>query len=187
MGCAFGKQKVSKEDLKSPKEKNNNVAPPAAVVVSTAAAAASAVEKKKQQQQLEPVVVVLEKEKGRVVKVRSKHNSNNGTSHAVLEEARERRRERREQGARHNRSSNVPRNNLEGGEQVAAGWPAWLSAVAGDAIKGWIPRHAASFEKLDKVSKFALEKKWVSKSFSLEENGVFKGEERALASASSRE
>jgi hypothetical protein len=122
-----------------------------------------------------------------VVKVRSKHNSNNGTSHAVLEEARERRRERREQGARHNRSSNVPRNNLEGGEQVAAGWPAWLSAVAGDAIKGWIPRHAASFEKLDKVSKFALEKKWVSKSFSLEENGVFKGEERALASASSRE
>jgi hypothetical protein len=153
MGCAFGKQKVSKEDLKSPKEKNNNVAPPAAVVISTAAAAASAVEKKKQQQQqLEPVVVVLEKEKGRVVKVRSKHNSNNGTSHAVLEEARERRRERREQGeARHNRSSNVPRNNLEGGEQVAAGWPAWLSAVAGDAIKGWIPRHAASFEKLDKI------------------------------------
>jgi len=152
MGCAFGKQKVSKEDLKSPKEKNNKVAPPAAVVVSTAAAAASALEKKKQQQQLEPVVVVLEKEKGRVVKVRSKHNSNNGTSHAVLEEARERRRERREQGeARHNRSSNVPRNNLEGGEQVAAGWPAWLSAVAGDAIKGWIPRHAASFEKLDKI------------------------------------
>ncbi len=188
MGCAFGKQKVSKEDLKSPKEKNNKVAPPAAVVVSTVAAAASALEKKKQQQQLEPVVVVLEKEKGRVVKVRSKHNSNNGTSHAVLEEARERRRERREQGeARHNRSSNVPRNNLEGGEQVAAGWPAWLSAVAGDAIKGWIPRHAASFEKLDKVSKFALEKKWVSKSFSLEENGVFKGEERALASASPRE
>ncbi|KAJ6842213.1 putative serine/threonine-protein kinase [Iris pallida] len=37
------------------------------------------------------------------------------------------------------------------GEQVAAGWPAWLAAVAGDAIKGWVPRRADSFEKLDKI------------------------------------
>lgn len=39
------------------------------------------------------------------------------------------------------------------GEQVAAGWPAWLAAVAGEAIKGWVPRRADSFEKLDKVYK----------------------------------
>lgn len=37
------------------------------------------------------------------------------------------------------------------GEQVAAGWPTWLAAVAGDAIRGWVPRRADSFEKLDKV------------------------------------
>lgn len=37
------------------------------------------------------------------------------------------------------------------GEQVAAGWPAWLAAVAGEAIRGWVPRRADSFEKLDKV------------------------------------
>lgn len=37
------------------------------------------------------------------------------------------------------------------GEQVAAGWPTWLAAVAGEAIKGWVPRRADSFEKLDKV------------------------------------
>lgn len=37
------------------------------------------------------------------------------------------------------------------GEQVAAGWPAWLAAVAGEAIRGWLPRRADSFEKLDKV------------------------------------
>ncbi|GFZ05745.1 protein kinase superfamily protein [Actinidia rufa] len=37
------------------------------------------------------------------------------------------------------------------GEQVAAGWPPWLSAVAGEAIKGWLPRRADSFEKLDKI------------------------------------
>lgn len=38
------------------------------------------------------------------------------------------------------------------GEHVAAGWPPWLAAVAGEAIKGWVPRRADSFEKLDKVS-----------------------------------
>ncbi|KAK8970183.1 putative serine/threonine-protein kinase [Platanthera guangdongensis] len=37
------------------------------------------------------------------------------------------------------------------GEQVAAGWPPWLAAVAGEAIQGWIPRRAESFQKLDKI------------------------------------
>ncbi|KAI3994797.1 hypothetical protein MKX01_037348 [Papaver californicum] len=36
-------------------------------------------------------------------------------------------------------------------EHVAAGWPPWLAAVAGEAIKGWIPRRADSFEKMDKI------------------------------------
>eukprot|EP00257_Ricinus_communis_P023483 XP_015583478.1 probable serine/threonine-protein kinase At1g54610 isoform X1 [Ricinus communis] len=37
------------------------------------------------------------------------------------------------------------------GEQVAAGWPSWLAGVAAEAIKGWLPRRADSFEKLDKI------------------------------------
>ncbi|GAU27146.1 hypothetical protein TSUD_104550 [Trifolium subterraneum] len=37
------------------------------------------------------------------------------------------------------------------GEQVAAGWPTWLSSVAGEAINGWIPRSAHTFEKYDKI------------------------------------
>ncbi|XP_030489872.2 probable serine/threonine-protein kinase At1g54610 [Cannabis sativa] len=37
------------------------------------------------------------------------------------------------------------------GEQIAAGWPSWLVAVAGEAIRGWVPRRADSFEKLDKI------------------------------------
>ncbi|KAM0937827.1 putative protein-serine/threonine kinase CMGC-CDK-CRK7-CDK9 family [Dioscorea sansibarensis] len=37
------------------------------------------------------------------------------------------------------------------GEQVAAGWPSWLSAVAGEAIQGWVPLKADNFEKLEKV------------------------------------
>ncbi|CAI8592596.1 unnamed protein product [Vicia faba] len=37
------------------------------------------------------------------------------------------------------------------GEQVAAGWPTWLSSVAGEVIHGWIPRSASTFEKYDKI------------------------------------
>ncbi|XP_075669503.1 putative serine/threonine-protein kinase At1g54610 [Castanea sativa] len=37
------------------------------------------------------------------------------------------------------------------GEQVAAGWPAWLSNAAGEAITGWLPRSATTFEKLEKI------------------------------------
>ncbi|KAL3509356.1 hypothetical protein ACH5RR_028757 [Cinchona calisaya] len=37
------------------------------------------------------------------------------------------------------------------GEQVAAGWPSWLASAAGEAIKGWLPRKADTFEKLDKI------------------------------------
>jgi cyclin-dependent kinase 12/13 len=47
------------------------------------------------------------------------------------------------------RLSNPPKNLH--GERVAAGWPSWLSAVAGEAINGWTPRRADSFEKIAKI------------------------------------
>lgn len=37
------------------------------------------------------------------------------------------------------------------GEQAAAGWPVWLSAVASEAIHGWVPLRSDAFEKLDKI------------------------------------
>ncbi|CAL5191170.1 unnamed protein product [Lathyrus oleraceus] len=37
------------------------------------------------------------------------------------------------------------------GEQVAAGWPSWLTSFAGEAIHGLVPLKTDSFEKLDKV------------------------------------
>ncbi|CAL9037752.1 unnamed protein product [Musa banksii] len=36
-------------------------------------------------------------------------------------------------------------------EHVAAGWPSWLTAVAGDAVKGWLPRRADSFDNFNKI------------------------------------
>ncbi|KAI3971978.1 hypothetical protein MKX01_030179, partial [Papaver californicum] len=43
-------------------------------------------------------------------------------------------------------SKNVT-NSLHG-EQVASGWPIWLVSVASEAIYGWAPRAAHTFEKL---------------------------------------
>ncbi|XP_073065178.1 cyclin-dependent kinase C-2 C-like [Primulina eburnea] len=37
------------------------------------------------------------------------------------------------------------------GEHVAAGWPAWLSAVAGEAIDGWLPLQSNKFERFEKI------------------------------------
>ncbi|KAK9689877.1 hypothetical protein RND81_09G087600 [Saponaria officinalis] len=36
-------------------------------------------------------------------------------------------------------------------ELVAAGWPSWLACAAEEAVRGWIPRSADSFERLDKI------------------------------------
>ncbi|XP_038882522.1 probable serine/threonine-protein kinase At1g09600 isoform X2 [Benincasa hispida] len=41
--------------------------------------------------------------------------------------------------------------NGEKGALVIAGWPSWLTSVAGEAINGWVPRKADSFQKLDKI------------------------------------
>ncbi|KAH0881534.1 hypothetical protein HID58_068928 [Brassica napus] len=47
------------------------------------------------------------------------------------------------------RLSNPPKNLP--GEQVAAGWPPWLTEVCGEALNGWLPRKADSFEKIEKI------------------------------------
>ncbi|KAJ0099843.1 hypothetical protein Patl1_21845 [Pistacia atlantica] len=36
-------------------------------------------------------------------------------------------------------------------EQIAAGWPAWLTAAAPEAVHGLVPLRAEAFEKLDKI------------------------------------
>ncbi|KAI3802246.1 hypothetical protein L1987_30376 [Smallanthus sonchifolius] len=36
-------------------------------------------------------------------------------------------------------------------QQIVAGWPSWLAAVAAEAINGWLPRRPDTFEKLEKI------------------------------------
>eukprot|EP01018_Ginkgo_biloba_P017688 Gb_09473 [translate_table: standard] len=133
MGCVFAKQPTPAEaekDSVSPKEKAPHLA----------SGRRSNVSNKK----LDSVEAPNGTGDGREgVKAKTKHNGNDAAT-AVTEPVRERRKERPNP-----RLSNPPKHLH--GEQVAAGWPAWLSAVAGEAIKGWIPRRADTFEKLDKI------------------------------------
>lgn len=48
-------------------------------------------------------------------------------------------------------ATNVPKV-IQQGQQVVPGWPSWLASVAAEALNGWLPRRADTFEKLDKVS-----------------------------------
>ncbi|KAJ7973421.1 Protein kinase superfamily protein [Quillaja saponaria] len=63
-------------------------------------------------------------------------------------------RAQRPPGERRRSKPNPRLNNLPKrlqGEQVAAGWPPWLTDVCGEALSGWIPRKADTFEKIDKI------------------------------------
>lgn len=45
----------------------------------------------------------------------------------------------------------VPSARSSESDLVAAGWPSWLSAVAADAIDGWVPLRSDAYERLDKI------------------------------------
>eukprot|EP00246_Nothoceros_aenigmaticus_P017844 TRINITY_DN89_c0_g1_i1.p1 TRINITY_DN89_c0_g1~~TRINITY_DN89_c0_g1_i1.p1 ORF type:complete len:841 (-),score=180.01 TRINITY_DN89_c0_g1_i1:419-2941(-) len=141
MGCVSGKERSPREQSISPKQDK---------VPSTR----SSGRRSNASAKVETVEIpngVADKDKERV-KVKAKQNGTVTTATGVedaAERRRERERERHAQVEPNPRLSNPPKN-IEG-EQVAAGWPQWLSQVAGEAIKGWIPRRADSFEKLDKI------------------------------------
>lgn len=57
--------------------------------------------------------------------------------------------EERRRSKPNQRLSNVPKHTR--GEQAAVGWPTWLTDACGEALSGWIPRRADTFEKIDKI------------------------------------
>ncbi|BBN05880.1 cyclin-dependent kinase 12/13 [Marchantia polymorpha subsp. ruderalis] len=143
MGCVCAKQGSAQEDSDSPKEKQANL--PVTTTnprVSTRRPSVSV------KVETEPVNGFGEKPPEKP-KPRAKPNGTVTTT-GDADEVVARRRERLLQQQQENPRLSNPPKNIEG-EQIAAGWPAWLSAVAGEAIKGWIPRRADSFEKLDKI------------------------------------
>lgn len=92
---------------------------------------------------------------GEVSEVRNGVSNNNNSSSNNEEERSSRPKGEKRRSSRPNPRLSNPPKHLHG-EQVAAGWPSWLSAVAGEAINGWTPRRADTFEKLDKVCPFLL-------------------------------
>eukprot|EP01018_Ginkgo_biloba_P027025 Gb_29735 [translate_table: standard] len=123
MGCILAKQSLASNDNGSPREKASQVSSGRRSIASLKLECTEDEEK-------------------------NKHSCHLGANGEALPE-RKRKERRLPQGESNFRLSNLPKH-IEG-EQVAAGWPAWLSAVAGEAIKGWIPRRADTFEKLDKI------------------------------------
>lgn len=90
-------------------------------------------------------IVAVGREKVSAVKVENGGDERNGDSSRVR--GGEKRR------AKPNPRLSNPPKHLQG-EQVVAGWPSWLVNVAGEAINGWTPRRADTFQKLDKASSF---------------------------------
>lgn len=84
-----------------------------------------------------------------VTKTENTDIQNGGNQKEEKQDGSQRPRGERRRSRPNPRLSNPPKHLH--GEQVAAGWPPWLSAVAGEAINGWTPRRADTFEKLDKV------------------------------------
>ncbi|KAK0607186.1 hypothetical protein LWI29_010908 [Acer saccharum] len=90
-----------------------------------------------------------DEEEGSEIKNGGNRKANNDNGEEEEAAAAGARRQKRRSSRPNPRLSNPPKHVH--GEQVAAGWPPWLSAVAGEAINGWTPRRADTFEKLDKI------------------------------------
>ncbi|KAK6132700.1 hypothetical protein DH2020_033505 [Rehmannia glutinosa] len=137
MGCVCGKPYAIDDSKESPGERSSSKA------ISNSRAPRSVSSRREESYQVKDR---LDNE-GRVVLLDKQVNG----SVRLQGENFERKREKTvyASAVHHPRVGMVPRANE--GEQVAAGWPPWLAAVAGEAIKGWLPRRADSFEKLDKI------------------------------------
>ncbi|KAI3692503.1 hypothetical protein L6452_32319 [Arctium lappa] len=127
MGCVFGREISSS-------------GPPSSEIV---------VDKRREERDRDSNVQSGRRERASVANPDTTNNGENGVAQKGDKDVNARPRGERRRSKPNPRLSNPPKNIH--GEQVAAGWPAWLSAVAGEAINGWIPRRADTFEKIDKI------------------------------------
>ncbi|CAM8927876.1 unnamed protein product [Rhodiola kirilowii] len=130
MGCVFGKEVTSSSGVASASEARKEEERSKSLRVES-------------ERKLGGVAVAAESKETDVSGAEVTDNANQEGKRDGVEKARNERRRKPSV------SRNLPKHLR--GEQVAAGWPAWLSAVAGEAINGWLPRRADSFEKIDKI------------------------------------
>ncbi|KAL8209890.1 hypothetical protein R6Q57_006622 [Mikania cordata] len=130
MGCVFGREISSS-------------GPPSSEIVA----------EKSRERNRDPNVQSRRTKKDSTVNLDGSNNSGQEVQNGVVQKGEKdvnvRRRGERKRSKPNARLSNLTKNVH--GEQVAAGWPSWLSAVAGEAINGWIPRRADTFEKIAKI------------------------------------
>ncbi|KAK6134568.1 hypothetical protein DH2020_031688 [Rehmannia glutinosa] len=140
MGCACGKQYTIDDSKESPGDRLSNKA-------SSDFRAINGVSSRREENYRPKERLDNSSNNGRVILIDKQVNG----SSRLHGENFERKREKAEyiSAVHHPGVGMVPRATE--GEQVAAGWPPWLAAVAGEAIKGWVPRRTDSFEKLDKI------------------------------------
>ncbi|ESQ29793.1 hypothetical protein EUTSA_v10023378mg [Eutrema salsugineum] len=130
MGCVFGREASSGRTT----------------ATSTATATSESKVAKSSKTSAAEETVKVSKTNGAIVDVEKKHEE------IPKEENTEK--DRKSKGDRRRSKPNPrlsnPSKHLRG-EQVAAGWPSWLSDACGEALNGWIPRKADTFEKIDKI------------------------------------
>ncbi|KAF8411144.1 hypothetical protein HHK36_003687 [Tetracentron sinense] len=137
MGCFCFKASAIEDSKESPRERLSSKAPSDLRVPRATSSRRGEIVRAKDR---------LDNNDGRVMLIEKQVNGST-RSHG---ENFERKREKTEYAVAHHPGIGIVPKVTEG-EQVAAGWPPWLAAVAGEAIRGWIPRRADSFEKLDKI------------------------------------
>ncbi|KAM7280300.1 hypothetical protein ACFE04_007434 [Oxalis oulophora] len=138
MGCVCGKPSAIEDSKDSPRERLSNKAPSdLRVSRATSSRREEAYRQKDRYDSDNGRAIVIDKQVNGSARI---HGGNF-----------ERKREKTEYSVvmQHPGMGSIPKATE--GEHIAAGWPAWLAGVAGEAIRGWLPRRADSFEKLDKI------------------------------------
>ncbi|XVE56516.1 hypothetical protein DITRI_Ditri04bG0016900 [Diplodiscus trichospermus] len=126
MGCVFGKQSQS-QSRSMDRRRSNTAAPPHPPRTSRRRSSDEASAVVSVTDAVDGVVDVKQPERPRQHQLKTRHTGD----FPVTIPAPERR-----------------RMSTELNQQ---GWPSWLMAVAGEAIRDWTPRRASTFEKLDKI------------------------------------
>ncbi|KAK8516187.1 hypothetical protein V6N12_013594 [Hibiscus sabdariffa] len=125
MGCIFGKQ--SREPTSDRQRRSNTLASSHTPRTRRRRSSDEPSTEVSVTDSVDPVVVVEDRERPRKQKQKARHTGDFPASIPA------------------------PERRRTPSDLNQQGWPSWLMAVAGEAIRDWTPRRANTFEKLDKI------------------------------------